>query len=29
VTGALVDGNEAERRAKAAELMAVLDRALT
>ncbi len=29
VTSALVDGDEAERRAKAAELMAVLDRALT
>jgi DNA-binding FrmR family transcriptional regulator len=29
VSGALVDGDEAERRAKAAELIAVLDRALT
>ena len=29
VTAALVDGDEAERRAKAAELIAVLDRALT
>ena len=28
VTAALVDGDEAERRAKAAELIAVLDRAL-
>ena len=29
VTAALVDGDEAERRAKAAELIAVIDRALT
>ena len=29
VTGALVDGDETERRAKAAELIAVIDRALT
>ena len=29
VTAALVDGDETERRAKAAELIAVIDRALT
>ena len=29
VTGALVDGDETERRAKAAELISVIDRALT